>query len=817
MVGIEVELDGTDENGQPTYDGAFFLSGKYYIPVIRYSPEAIFANRVPILNANFLRPASTNTDTKNPEDNMVALRNVAAGWYVAIRMISIIGLLSVLVYLSIRMMLSGVAADKAKYKKMLMSWLVAMCLLFFLHYFMSFIMTLSETITGFVGTAGDTAINVTVGDNETRFSTNMIGLVRFQVQHTDALFKITYMTIYVLMVFYTIKFTWVYLKRMVSMAFLTLIAPLVALTYPIDKAGDGKAQGFDMWLKEYVYNALVQPLHCLIYTIFSVATIELAKTNPLIAVLIFPLMGYAEKFLKSLLGFTKAGGGTQPSIAGAIGAHAIGTMVGNLAKRGRANAGREKPRTKDSNGADLTVGAPNALDDSDYGYDANALNFPGGGATKEQGSGGEQNPQGDPQGGGLPSGNEQKPNGNPPGGTDINDVPAGQQDEFINGMQDILNDPNTSDEEKAYAQEQLDNYQNTQQQWQAGNTEEPQAPAKEPETGTPWTYTPPEPTTLGEAIGRDLSGLGERASAFAGKKISGFKTGIGNSWKFARNKDNYREQKLGEAKDAIKDKANSAALAGYKGIKRNLRGAAYAAKPLAYKAGKAALGTAVSLGTRGVAAGVVGAATWGMAAAMTGDLSQATTLASTAAGGTYYGLGKAGDAATGKAIEDFEVKHDLSTDYKAAFQRGKYGSEAKARNEKEQREWEHSNEFNQFLRAKYQGKAKEDMEKAREAMIAYHKLGVKDNDQAFKLYKAEEAVQNNLQAVGGMKPTRREMVAAMKTVKGASERVWTGDKTAGQSKRDSLMNSFKGTQQEKEKKVARRMGLAQIIYDNGTK
>ena len=40
------------------------------------------------------------------------------------------------------------------------------------------------------------------------------------------------------------------------MAFLTIIAPLVALTYPIDKINDGKAQAFNMWFKEYIFNLL---------------------------------------------------------------------------------------------------------------------------------------------------------------------------------------------------------------------------------------------------------------------------------------------------------------------------------------------------------------------------------------------------------------------------------------------------------------------------------------------------------------------------------------------------------------------------------
>lgn len=49
---------------------------------------------------------------------------------------------------------------------------------------------------------------------------------------------------YIMLVGYTIKFTVIYLKRVLNIAFLTLIAPIVAFTYPIDKSIDGKAARF---------------------------------------------------------------------------------------------------------------------------------------------------------------------------------------------------------------------------------------------------------------------------------------------------------------------------------------------------------------------------------------------------------------------------------------------------------------------------------------------------------------------------------------------------------------------------------------------
>ncbi len=63
------------------------------------------------------------------------------------------------------------------------------------------------------------------------------------------------------------------------MAFLTIIAPLVAITYPIDKINDGKAQAFDMWLKEYIFNLLIQPLHLLLYIILINSAMTFASKN----------------------------------------------------------------------------------------------------------------------------------------------------------------------------------------------------------------------------------------------------------------------------------------------------------------------------------------------------------------------------------------------------------------------------------------------------------------------------------------------------------------------------------------------------------
>ena len=108
------------------------------------------------------------------------------------------------------------------------------------------------------------------------------------------------------------------------MAFLTMIAPLVALTYPIDKAGDGHAQAFNMWFKEYTMNLILQPVHLILYVALVSSAMELVKQNMIYAVVAIGFLIPAEKFIKKMFGFDKA------ETPGGFGSFAAGaaTMTG---------------------------------------------------------------------------------------------------------------------------------------------------------------------------------------------------------------------------------------------------------------------------------------------------------------------------------------------------------------------------------------------------------------------------------------------------------------------------------------------------------
>lgn len=155
-----------------------------------------------------------------------------------------------------------------------------------------------------------------------------------------------YAFLYILLVLETCIFFYTYLKRVFKLAFYTMIAPLIAFMYPIDKLGDGKAQAFNTWFKEYMFNVLVQPLHLLLYTVFIYAASELVRENIIYAIGAYGYMIAAEKFFKKIFGFDKAPGGT-PGLAGPGMAHAVGHGLEKLGGFGPPKMGGGKGGSDD--------------------------------------------------------------------------------------------------------------------------------------------------------------------------------------------------------------------------------------------------------------------------------------------------------------------------------------------------------------------------------------------------------------------------------------------------------------------------------------
>lgn len=346
--------DGTRKSAVASNFGNGLFSGGWKVPNMLYCPENIFSNKIPALDVNFIHP-NTYTGVYGNETESYASRlaTTISSWYKAFRNISVVGLLCVLIYLGIRILIETTAEGKAKYKEALVNWVMALCLVFAIHFIMAGTLMLIDKVTELLtNSLGDSTIYVDVvdGNSKTSFKTNLTGYMRFMAESNNWGDATAYSIIYVVLVIYTIMFTFTYLKRFLWMAFLTMIAPLVSLTYPIDKAGDGKAQAFNMWFKEYIMNAILQPVHLLLYSVMVASAMDLASENPIYALVAIGFLIPAEKFIKKMFGLDKG------QTAGGLGSFAGGAMtmkalesLGKKAPPPLKNAGGKESNNQESN------------------------------------------------------------------------------------------------------------------------------------------------------------------------------------------------------------------------------------------------------------------------------------------------------------------------------------------------------------------------------------------------------------------------------------------------------------------------------------
>ena len=300
---------------------------------IRLTPENIIKGKFLLFDANIFKAITDgskyydySTDAGDIIGNAVsggktALRDIVAGWYYALRNFAIVALLSVLVYVGIRMIISTIAQDKAKYKVMFKDWLVALCLVIMMHYIMIAILDISSLITqAFGGGQNTNLISSLVEDiNGLLNSTNPDN------EYNGMTTKDAYAKVVVLggLLIYTFIFAVKYLKREFTIIFLILLGPISCVTYPIDKISDGKAQAFNRWFTEFLYQVIIQPFHLLLYIVLVGSATQLADANILYTIVCFAIMIPAEKFVKEMFGF-------KDKLGSPLGAFAGGAMASNL-------------------------------------------------------------------------------------------------------------------------------------------------------------------------------------------------------------------------------------------------------------------------------------------------------------------------------------------------------------------------------------------------------------------------------------------------------------------------------------------------------
>lgn len=180
-------------------------------------------------------------------------------------------------------------------------------------------------------------------ENYTSSAQDLMSLMRAKAGKTG---RIVYAVIWLILLIQMISLLAMYYKRMIMVAILVMIFPIVMIAYAIDKAGDGKAQTLETWTKEFTVNIIVQIAHAVVYVFLIQTGLEIYEANPdnwlflvLAVMILFPM----ERLFRTLFGINgNTIGQLRSNIAGGImlakTAFDFGKGTGKLAAKGTKSA-----------------------------------------------------------------------------------------------------------------------------------------------------------------------------------------------------------------------------------------------------------------------------------------------------------------------------------------------------------------------------------------------------------------------------------------------------------------------------------------------
>lgn len=299
----------------------------------------------------------------NPTGISYALQGYISAVYNAFRYLTTAVYIIVLVYLALKMMLSSVGRQKARYKELFRHWLIGLLILFSFHWVMAFTVWLCNTLVSVLYEFSKEIIIDTILPNKlaqlldggltelspiTKFIISRAACIGIEfVGLLAVLYPIFTIICSVIIIAQAFSIILTYLKRLFTVMILIITFPLVAMSYVFDKIGDRKAQTFELWLKEFIVNVMIQPIHALTLVLLSVLFVAGSNTlfststlGGIMALISLRLIPMGEEFLKKLFQIGSNMGPGSHGISGSMARAGMAfqgakNIAGNFASKGK--------------------------------------------------------------------------------------------------------------------------------------------------------------------------------------------------------------------------------------------------------------------------------------------------------------------------------------------------------------------------------------------------------------------------------------------------------------------------------------------------
>lgn len=203
------------------------LTGNYAFP---WADKTIF-NSIPLLDVNFINPAKYSLFL-DQYGKFTTVGNTVRNIYFTGMSIGL-GFFGIIVaVMAIRIAISSIAAEKAKYKEAIVTWITALVLLFALHYIISFVFYMNEQMTEVASTIVtkqlNGASNGSISGMGEKFREKAFG-----EWNTESFIAAI---LYCVFIIQSLMFFYAYVKRLFFVVILAVISPFVVVYDFLKKA-----------------------------------------------------------------------------------------------------------------------------------------------------------------------------------------------------------------------------------------------------------------------------------------------------------------------------------------------------------------------------------------------------------------------------------------------------------------------------------------------------------------------------------------------------------------------------------------------------
>ena len=222
---------------------------------------------------------------------------------IAIGVTLILGMVS-----AIRAMVGSIASKKASAKDALNIWITTIAKIFISIFVIVFVVKFNSYVV-------DTVVKMLQSGVQSKDGVPTFALyetVRTRAYAVNARIGIPATVLYISMIWYTVQFLIIYIRRLV-LFFMLLVASVITPVYDaFQRTVNGKSKVYGNWLKEMIYVVMLQSLHVIAYAILITMSMNMFGEGFISTIFILFIFGQIKRLPKDMVSALNL----SPSITG---------------------------------------------------------------------------------------------------------------------------------------------------------------------------------------------------------------------------------------------------------------------------------------------------------------------------------------------------------------------------------------------------------------------------------------------------------------------------------------------------------------------